>query len=98
MIVLPTNKEYIMNLSISHLTAGDKVTLEFSEECQGAGHAYREAATFVGIDGAGKSRLATFTTLDENGNEYEWEAYRYDGAWRYGSAADALYLVSIDND
>lgn len=58
-----------------------------------------EMAMFVGITGTGPNekynRLATFISMDENDQPYEWSAYRYEGGWAYGTSAQRLRLMDM---
>lgn len=47
-----------------------------------------EDVLLVKVEGEGEDRRATFS---ENG--FEWEAYRFNGRWSYGSSADYLSVV-----
>ena len=72
---------------IDSLKPGTTRELQFNAEFQGPGRAYREEATFLGIEGTGDERRARFDS------GYEWEAYRYNGHWAYGSSAETLRLI-----
>lgn len=78
---------------IDSLTPDTEVTLRFHHR----GNSYDEAATFLGISGEGDDRRARFRSADTEtltaGRTYEWEAYRYNGHWAYGTSADRLSLV-----
>lgn len=72
---------------IDSLTPGTRITLWFEGTW---GNASEEDAVFVRIEGEGETREAVF---DQG---FEWNAYRYNGHWAYGSGANRLRLVSID--
>lgn len=50
-----------------------------------------EDATFVKIEGTGNDRRMTLRQAGMG----EWEAYRYNGRWVYGSSAESLRLISV---
>lgn len=54
-----------------------------------------EDAVFVGITGDGDDREATFRQPDSDSEPFEWQSYRYDGYWAYGSSAERLVLVEV---
>lgn len=55
-----------------------------------------EEATFLALVGEGDSRRARFIQCSETPGElFEWEAYRYQGHWTYGTSAERLSLVAI---
>lgn len=78
---------------IDKLTPGSHVTLRFC----GLGPDNAEPAVFVKVEGEGDDRHAHFISKDGT-KVYEWEAYRFEGRWSYGSGAEALYLLSVDRD
>lgn len=77
---------------IDQLTEGMEVVLRFD------GHR-EESAKFLRMVGKGDSRRATFQSWDKPFGKdlipYEWEAYRYNRRWSYGSGAGRLKLVSV---
>lgn len=75
-------------MRIDSLVPGTEVTLDF-------GH-YTETAKFLSLRGGGVERTASFKSTDTDGREYEWEAYRYQGHWVYGTSADRLRLVKVN--
>lgn len=75
---------------IDSLKPGTKVRLRFGREFQGDGSDF-EDAVFEGITDTGDDRRATFS---QDGG-IEWDAYRYQGRWAYGSSAESLRLVEI---
>jgi hypothetical protein len=83
-------------LRIDQLVPGDMVTLGFCDSSQKV--AFEEHALFVAHVGYGPSRRATFAQVDrDNGNRvYQWDAYRFDGSWSYGTSAQRLRLMSLD--
>ena len=52
-----------------------------------------EPAVFMKIEGEGSLRRATFRQKLHSGGWTEWEAYRYQDRWVYGTSADRLRLV-----
>lgn len=80
---------------IDKLEPGQQVTLRF----HGPYAANDETVTFLGIEGTGDDRRARFftrgtpLTKSDPDDGYEWEAYRYNGTWAYGSSADRLSIV-----
>lgn len=77
---------------IDRLTPGTPVTLLFTGEDRIG------SALFLGITGDGDKRHAHFVSTSTTGDlgvarTYTWEAYRYRGAWAYGTSADRLTLV-----
>jgi hypothetical protein len=87
-----------MAIRIDSLKPGSKVTLRFMAEFQGKGHDWTDTVKFIRIEGEGDDRRAVFSDILGRGAYSEWEAYRYNGRWAYGSSAETLRLVSIDND
>jgi hypothetical protein len=83
-----------MAIRIDKMIPGDIVTLDFCTNSKDSGN--QERAMFVGHIGYGPDRRAEFACLDERGKVYEWEAYRYNGGWAYGSGAARLKVVSLD--
>jgi hypothetical protein len=78
---------------IDSLTPGSSVTLSFKTW----GTTYEERAIFIKIIGEGNDRKARFLSVNSPGEQtYEWDAYRYQGRWVYGSSAQALSLASVD--
>ena len=71
-----------------------QVTLKFCAEMQGRGAEYVETAVFKGVTGEGDERRATFESMDGS-RVYEWDAYRFNGHWAYGSSAETLRLVAV---
>lgn len=82
------------------LERGSFVLLDFNGQ-------YEERAMFVGIVGEGDDRHARFVTIDTleprprvSGGHYykgyyEWEAYRYNGRWAFGTSAEPLRLLEV---
>ena len=54
-----------------------------------------EEATFLAIVGEGDERRARFVQHDDAIGLFEWEAYRFQGRWAYGTSAERLSLVAI---
>lgn len=75
-------------MRIDQLKPGTRVTLRYHGSMGNLTH--DGDAEFVRITGDGDDRRAVFTEPSIG----EWEAYRYDGRWAYGSSADRLQLVS----
>lgn len=83
--------------TISDLTGreGQPVVLRFEGDPDLGNATYVEAAIFVRLTGDGEEARATFRSPGTYpGETYEWEAYRFEGRWAYGTGADALTLVS----
>ena len=78
---------------IDSLGVGEKVVLDFTGSMGNTG--YRETMIFKGITGEGEKRRATFA---DQYTEDEWEAYRYNKHWAYGSSADRLRVVEVLHD
>lgn len=75
---------------ISSMQAGEAVTLRFHTR---SGH-FDEAAVFVGLSEDGET--ATFRSASDNKSDddtYDWDAYRFQGRWCYGSSAQRLSVV-----
>jgi len=73
---------------IARLTPGQDVTLKFTTR----NGFYTEDNRFVGLTDGGER--ATFTThAADEGTPYNWDAYRFQGRWVYGSSAQRLSLV-----
>lgn len=79
---------------IDSLAIGTKVLLEFTGSMGNSG--YTETMIFKGIEGTGDDRRATFA--DEYDASAEWQAYRYNGYWAYGTSADRLRLLEVITD
>jgi hypothetical protein len=77
-------------MKIDQLEPGTKVTLLFHGSKSLGNSSYTSEEVFVRMTGTGEDRRAWFTTSD---GTYEWEAYRYQGRWAYGSSAERLSLV-----
>lgn len=75
-------------ISIDSLKPGTKVTLGFNDG--------EEPARFLRIEGTGPGRRAYFRSLEGRPRQYEWAAYRFQGRWVYGTSADRLRLVSVE--
>lgn len=71
---------------IDSLKAGDKVRLEFCGSRTLGNSAYTDDCIFEGITGSGDDRRAIFG---------DWEAYRYNGGWAYGSSAERLRVLEV---
>lgn len=66
---------------------------------------YIERAMFIGIVGEGDARRARFVSAFKGeGNAItegdrkgyaEWEAYRYNGRWAYGSSAERMTVEAV---
>lgn len=78
-----------MALRFDTVPAHTLVTVRFQ---QWAGRSYTEQVFFLGIRGEGDDRRAGFVSTDSQGKLYDWEAYRSDGRWVYGSSAQRLTL------
>lgn len=75
-----------MSLRIDNLNNGDAVRLDLAGD--------EEVALFVAVNGEGNDRRATFVQVTPAGS-YEWDAYRYNGGWAFGTSADRLRLVEV---
>lgn len=85
-------------MRIDQLTPGDIVTLGFCLQARNTMTSPRmdeETAMFVGHIGYGVDRRAEFAQLDGQGKVYNWEAYRYNGGWAFGSSANRLRLLGL---
>lgn len=65
---------------------------------------YTEDAVYISRTGEGETARITFETraLHRVGCRWDrvgcrWEAYRYEGQWAYGTSAEPLRLVSIQD-
>lgn len=54
-----------------------------------------EVAWFVAMEGEGESRRIKFLQNGPDGKPFDWEAYRYEGHWAYGTSADRLVLRQV---
>lgn len=74
---------------IDNLESGQAVRLQFNGK-------RIEAALFVSMIDAdkGDDRRARFVQIAGD-QSYEWDAYRYNGGWAYGSSAQRLSLVEV---
>lgn len=60
-----------------------------------------ETAAFLGIYGEGDGRNAKLATVSKHPKSdgthpiIEWEIYRYNGRWAYGTSADRISLVRV---
>lgn len=77
---------------IDSLEAGSAVVLEFVGSMGNA--TYTEKSVFQGIEGTGDKRRARFVD-NQTAVPFEWEAYRFNGHWAYGSSADRLRLLEV---
>jgi hypothetical protein len=75
---------------IDNLKPGEVVELAFNP---GKRNEYCEYHVFLGILDEGEERRAAFAGIGHRGM-YEWEAYRYEGRWAFGTSADRLSLYS----
>jgi hypothetical protein len=82
-------------LRIDNLTPGTTVTLRFNGPKSLGNAPWEEEFLFLGIEGSGDDRHARFTSDDLSG---AWEAYRYNGHWAYGSSAERLSLIGINDN
>lgn len=74
---------------IDKLQPGSFVELDFNGK-------YQEFAVFLGISGEGDKRYAKFAQPQARGDQmFEWEAYRFNGGWKFGSSAERLSLVRV---
>lgn len=71
---------------IDSLNVGDKVRLEFCGSRSLGNDPYTDDCVFEGIVGEGDARRAVFG---------DWEAYRYNGGWAYGSSAERLRVLEV---
>jgi hypothetical protein len=78
---------------IDSLKPGDVVTLRFVGRWGNS--TYEERMEFVGITGAGDDRRATFRTPGYANDD--WDAYRFNGRWCYGTSADPLVLLEVES-
>lgn len=78
-------------IRIDQLQAGQEVTLKFHGSKSIGNEPYEETHTFLGIVGEKDDRRAVFSD-----GSTQWEAYRYNGGWAYGSSAERLSLVSVN--
>lgn len=85
---------------IDALQPGTAILLDFCSGTQSYGRV--EPALFVGVEGKGDDRRATFVQVSTSGPmgpqgqlSYEWQAYRYEGRWAVGSSADVLRLHTV---
>lgn len=87
---------------IDQLDRGAIVVLE----CGAGKRAYDERALFVGIIGEHDDRRARFVSVSEGGGNhnrlrddakgyYEWEAYRYNGRWAFGTGAERIAVMEV---
>lgn len=77
-----------MTNRIDRLTPGQEVILKFHGSKSLGNEPHEETHTFLGIEGEGDERRAKFRY-----NDMEWEAYRYQGRWSYGTSAEKLSIV-----
>lgn len=79
---------------LDRIAAGSFVRLNFNNR-------YEEKAVFLGVEGTGDKRRAKFLSTTDPGKGiggkgyYEWEAYRYNGGWAFGSSAERLILDEV---
>lgn len=77
-------------IRIDKLAPGTVVELAFHSRSRVTAP-WVQDCTFVDITGVGDERRATFVA-DDTGN---WDAYRFDGHWAWGSGADRLQLLNV---
>lgn len=76
-------------MRIDHLEPNSRVILELQSTWHTTGGT--EIAFFLGVEGEGDERVARFRQIDTATLEsYEWEAYRFEGRWAFGSGANRL--------
>jgi len=73
---------------IARLTPGEACVLKF----QTSNGAFTEDVKFVSLSEDGQSAIFR-SHDDDNAPAYDWEAYRFQGRWCYGSSAQRLSLV-----
>lgn len=88
--LIMANTRKVINMRT--LVPGDIVTLRF----EGGADSYTEPAVFVGNVEENGEIQKRFRSTREDGTTYEWEAYRWEGAWRYGSSAQLLFVAQED--
>lgn len=79
---------------IDSLHPGSIVALKFHARSYNGPR--EESSFFVKITGEGNDRRATFMSKDYDGSLYEWEAYRHNGHWAYGSGGDRLSVLDVE--
>ena len=74
---------------IDNLTRGEAVQLRF-DGADGTEH-----AVFVGVEGEGEDRRASFVQVlnRDQGTLFMWDAYRFNRRWVYGTSAQRLSLA-----
>jgi hypothetical protein len=77
-------------LRINAANVGRVLTLGFHSPY----NPFEQDAKLLKLEGEGDDARATFK--DEDG--MEWEAYRYNGRWAYGSSANRLQVLGVLND
>lgn len=81
------------------ITPGSIVTLRFGGSRSLGNDAWEEQFRFVGIEGEGDERNATFEDVNATTpSRGTWSAYRYNKRWAYGTSAEPLSLVSVDDE
>ena len=74
---------------IDSLKTGSRVTVKFHGSKNLGNESWTDTVTFYGITGEGDYRVARFDN---------WYAYRYNGRWAYGSSAERLSLVDVEEN
>lgn len=84
----------IQSPRIDSLKPGDTVELAFSH--YGNKDETYEYAVFLGIKGEGDTRRAEFIQRERGDTSvFNWEAYRFNGRWVYGTSAERLRVQEI---
>lgn len=84
-------------IDIDTLTPGREVNLRFYGSPDIGNLPYDESAVFLGITGSGEERRARFETVGEDDRLIEWEAYRFEGDWAYGTSAQLLRAIAEED-
>lgn len=83
-------------MTIDELQSGQRVELMFCGSKELGSKPHTRQAWFAGIQGEGEDRRAWFQTrIPGDSRCYQWDAYRYDGDWAYGTSAERLRLIRV---
>lgn len=79
---------------------GQEVELRFGGSRELGNPPYFEQVQFLRIEGSGEDRRAVFRSRTSRGaavESFDWEAYRFEGRWVYGTSAEPLRVVALES-
>jgi hypothetical protein len=76
-------------IRIDNIKPGSIVTLDLAGD--------EHVARFEEIIGTGDERVARFTAKSGPCAEYAWDAYRFNGRWAFGTSAQRMSVISVED-